>query len=189
MIAYKKYQVIFTAFAVIFLITLKNPQYATIFYLNKTKKSVNTRCREVNMKAFYILVLTVVVLIGMSSLVGVQNMLPEGASEAEVYIANQNKMTICCINPEQLGNTLQQEGDVLGFAIRYELGKVSENQLLSSLKAQVVKVERVGDITLYYAYSHRMSNTVKVDGKKVNVQIAVTDSAITVGSPLIMGSY
>ncbi|MDD7351190.1 MAG: YwmB family TATA-box binding protein [Clostridia bacterium] len=141
------------------------------------------------MKAFYILVLTVVVLIGVSSLVGVHSVLPEGACEAEVYIANQNKMTICGINPEQLGKTLQQEGEVLGFAVRYDLGKVSENQLLSSLKAQVVKVERVGDITLYYAYSHRMSNGVNVDGKKVNVQIAVTDSAITLGSPLIMGSY
>lgn len=116
-------------------------------------------------------------------------MLPEGASEAEVYIANQNKMTICGINPEQLGKTLQQEGEVLGFAVRYDLGKVSENELLGCLKAQVVKVERVGDITLYYAYSHRMSNGVYVDGKKVNVQIAVTDSAITLGSPLIMGSY
>ena len=70
------------------------------------------------MKAFYILVLTVVVLIGVSSLVGVHSVLPEGASEAEVYIANQNKMTICGINPEQLGKTLQQEGEVLGFLVQ-----------------------------------------------------------------------
>ncbi|MGN0771569.1 MAG: YwmB family TATA-box binding protein [Christensenellales bacterium] len=141
------------------------------------------------MKAFTILVLTIVLLLGASALCSVQDLLPDGASQGEIYIATQNKMTICSINPDQLGKTLQQAEGVMGFALKYDAGKVSENQLLSSLKAQVVKVETIGDITLYYAYSHRMNNGVSVDGKTVNVQIAVSDSSITVGSPLIMGSY
>ena len=41
----------------------------------------------------------------------------------------------------------------------------------------------------YYGYSARLGAGVLLDGKKVNCQIVVQNGTITVGYPLILGSY
>ena len=41
----------------------------------------------------------------------------------------------------------------------------------------------------YYCYSKALPNAVIINGKKVNIHIAVTENAVTVGFPLIYYSY
>lgn len=65
----------------------------------------------------------------------------------------------------------------------------SEQEVLKKLKAKTVKKENVGDILIIYAYSPCLLKGVRLFGSTVNVMIAVTESAVVVGSPLIKGSF
>lgn len=61
--------------------------------------------------------------------------------------------------------------------------------LLQRLQAEVLSANACDDIDEYLCYSPRVRGGVFVDGQRVNVQIAVTDTAVYVGSPLILGAY
>ena len=63
------------------------------------------------------------------------------------------------------------------------------DRLLSRLHATVVFSQSLGSITEYCCISPLVKGGVSVDGSRVNVQIAVTDTAVYVGSPLILGAY
>ena len=61
---------------------------------------------------------------------------------------------------------------------------------LKMLNAHIVKVENVdvGEVVIY-AYTNKIPRTVKVNGKKVNLQIACRDEYTIIGWPLILGSF
>ena len=61
--------------------------------------------------------------------------------------------------------------------------------ILQKLKAQIIKEEKVDDISIIYAYSPILLKSVELFGTRINVMIACTSSAIVVGSPLIKGSF
>ena len=61
--------------------------------------------------------------------------------------------------------------------------------LLERMNATIIKEERFEDITVVYAFCPRISNFVEVEGAKVNIMIALSNGKMTVGSPLIKGSY
>ena len=63
------------------------------------------------------------------------------------------------------------------------------SKLMKKLKMKTVMTQELGDIKIIYGYSNRLKNSVILDGKKVNVEIAVRGGKITAGTPLILGSY
>ena len=64
------------------------------------------------------------------------------------------------------------------------------SQALDVLDAKVVKTEYLQDgATVIYAFSNLIPKTVKVDNKKVNIQIAYYETYSIVGWPLILGSF
>ena len=63
------------------------------------------------------------------------------------------------------------------------------NAFLTEFNAQDVLEEDVCDRTIIYAYSNKLSNYVYVQGKKVNLQIAICDDDVRIGYPLIMGAF
>lgn len=86
--------------------------------------------------------------------------------------------------------------DEVLFACRYVDGvtavlpaETDVDRLLSRLHATVVFSQSLGSITEYCCISPLVKGGVSVDGSRVNVQIAVTDTAVYVGSPLILGAY
>lgn len=68
-------------------------------------------------------------------------------------------------------------------------GERDARALLERMNATIINEERFDDITVVYAFCPRISNFIKVDDKKVNVMIALSKEKMTVGSPLIKGSY
>ena len=62
-------------------------------------------------------------------------------------------------------------------------------QLLYKLNVTETSIEQVEDIYIIYGYSSMLGNSVEVDGEKINIQIALREDIITVGTPLILGSY
>lgn len=146
------------------------------------------------MKKFLILVMVVGVLASISCMYSVNDIFPDGMQDAELYINSTNygknlSMMICSINPDKLGKTLKSGQNILGFGATYRQGVTTEQEILSKCRAEIVKVEVVQDIIVYYAYSSRLGQGVSIDGKHVNLQIATDKSKIKIGSPLIMGSY
>ena len=86
--------------------------------------------------------------------------------------------------------------DEVLFACRYVDGvtavlpaETDVDRLLSRLHATIVFSQSLGNVTEYCCVSPWVKGGVSVDGSRINVQIAVTDAAVYVGSPLILGAY
>ncbi len=68
----------------------------------------------------------------------------------------------------------------------------SEFNLESFIKdynAKILFVEEVDEITIYYCYSPKIKRQKVVKNQAVNLQIAVRESVVTLGSPIIYGSF
>lgn len=44
-------------------------------------------------------------------------------------------------------------------------------------------------VTVFYAYTTRVYDSVNLGGKKINLMVAVSDGRVSVGSPMLEGSY
>lgn len=62
-------------------------------------------------------------------------------------------------------------------------------EFLQDMKAQTLFIEKTEDGTSYYAYSSAIKYKRKVLGQTVNLQIHIGKSGVTVGSPIIYGSF
>ena len=60
---------------------------------------------------------------------------------------------------------------------------------IRNLDATVLFTEMVDDIMIYYAYSPRLDDTVTVKGQDVNLMVAVSNNVVSLGTPLLSGSY
>jgi len=74
-----------------------------------------------------------------------------------------------------------------GFSLTFRNSNFKIDNLLE--KIEVLKQEVVCGSNLYYGYVCGLTNSTFIDAKKVNIQIAVNDNFITIGSPIILGSY
>ena len=63
------------------------------------------------------------------------------------------------------------------------------DQLIKNMQAEVIDKQQLPDMTIYTCHSRMVSGGVTVDNQTVNLQIAVTATAVHVGSPLLLGSY
>lgn len=55
--------------------------------------------------------------------------------------------------------------------------------------AEKVMTEKSADTVSYYFVSPKLKNCVTVNGKKINVHIAINDEYAVIGSPIIYGGY
>lgn len=62
-------------------------------------------------------------------------------------------------------------------------------RLLKTLKADIVKKETIEGRFIVYAYTAHNRNYVTLQNNKVNLQICINDEQMTVGWPLILGSF
>ena len=69
-------------------------------------------------------------------------------------------------------------------------GKEIVNKIIDKAQASIVKEGKTGDVYCYYLYSGKINaRSITVFDRKVNLQIAVSKNEITVGYPIILGSY
>lgn len=82
----------------------------------------------------------------------------------------------------------QTNKDVVGESlVVYDL---ELDSALSILKAKIVKTEYLDDGTVViYAHTNLINKTVKVEGKRINLQIAHKNERFIIGWPLILGSF
>lgn len=80
-------------------------------------------------------------------------------------------------------------GNSKGQSIRF-LGNDSDvKELLDKMEIQIVDRQNLANITIIYGYTVKLGKPVTLKGQKVNIQIAKRGASITVGTPLILGSY
>ncbi len=78
---------------------------------------------------------------------------------------------------------------VKGESVRLSANNFDLSGLLLEFDAEIIFTERVENKTLYYAYSPRIKYKKVVRGQKINLQIATDSDNVTIGSPLIFGSF
>lgn len=65
----------------------------------------------------------------------------------------------------------------------------SIEQIVCELKAYIVKVEKICDRKIVYAYSKYFQKKVISDGVCINFQICKSKDGLKIGYPLLLGSY
>lgn len=83
--------------------------------------------------------------------------------------------------------TLKFLSNCSGFMLTFNGTKEDVKALLNEIK--IIKIEFLNDIETYYAYSCGLLYSTMLESKKVNLQIAINRNIITIGSPIILGSY
>lgn len=63
------------------------------------------------------------------------------------------------------------------------------SDFFDEFNAEQLFSEKVGEIIVYYAFSPQIKYREKVQGKTINLQVAVSEGHVKVGSPLIYGSF
>ncbi len=62
-------------------------------------------------------------------------------------------------------------------------------EVIDKYDAKLTHIESVNGVTCYYFYSKKLPFKEIIKNKKVNLQIAVSEETITIGSPIIYGGY
>ena len=121
-----------------------------------------------------------------------------GVSDAKVYVYCKyskcpsvtlgNGVTVVCA-AKDFANTARQCDGIDGVSIAFDGDKTDVEALCKRLRLQVYETQILGGITIWYGYSQKVDGGILLDGKIVNVQIALSGDVVSVGSPLILGSY
>ncbi|MDD2227422.1 MAG: hypothetical protein PHH71_02455 [Clostridia bacterium] len=107
--------------------------------------------------------------------------------DSDVSIINNGEEFIVKTMANNAENIKNYLTDCFGYCIKIEGAKQDIEHLLD--KIQVAKTEIVDGIEILYGYMYGFLFSTFIDGKKVNVQIAFNDNTVTIGSPIILGSY
>lgn len=82
-----------------------------------------------------------------------------------------------------------KNGSVQGESVRF-IGKDKDiDEFIEELNITVVDEQNLSNIRIIYGYTTRFGEHRVLEGKKVNVQIAKRGATITIGTPMIIGSF
>lgn len=105
-----------------------------------------------------------------------------------VWLYGDTYMSSC--KSDKIIELMQNTSNLL--AMQYSINGDYDDmkKLMRTNNVAVVDSETVGDTYIIYGLSDRATGrNVSILGKQVNIQLAIRNNTITVGTPLIMGSY
>ena len=112
-----------------------------------------------------------------------------GCVECESQVVNCGSGIIASVKSDRAQTLINSfKGKIYGYSVEVS-EKLNINYILSLLKADIVKCEKVCGREIYYCYSACKSEYVISEGNKVNYQIAISEDKVVIGTPLILGSY
>lgn len=80
-------------------------------------------------------------------------------------------------------------GESVCFAVAAEDKENLPKEIAELFRAELIAVESVSGVTSYYLYSTNLRGGVRVQGRKVNLHIAVSGELCVVGTPIIFGGF
>lgn len=81
----------------------------------------------------------------------------------------------------------QAEGTLYGTTYKGDISQLG--YLRSRLMLTEIWQEVFDGVTVIYAYSPLIKSGIRLNGRLVNIQIAIRQDALFVGSPILLGSY
>jgi len=84
---------------------------------------------------------------------------------------------------------------VQGESVRFDFSDTDDKkqalvqEILQTYRAELVVKEEILGTVSYYAYAPTLFNGVYVNGKKVNLHIAIGETQVAVGTPIIFGGF
>lgn len=104
-------------------------------------------------------------------------------------IKNGNSCIVKCdsVHANQVKQKLE---NISGESITINMPTNKQIELISNyLQNKTIKTEVVDGIEIIYGYDATKLMYVMVDGQKTNIQVAINKNNITIGYPLILGSF
>ena len=80
-------------------------------------------------------------------------------------------------------------GNIVGISASFKGDYDDFTRVIKKCKVAVQQEESVGNVHIIYGISENCGKPTYANGMNINFQIAIRDNVITVGTPLIMGSY
>ena len=109
--------------------------------------------------------------------------------ETGVYTLYRYSASSLSTQENLTGGVIFNARSVEGESVMYLSDAFSLSELLEKYDADLLFSEQAGDVICYYAYSPALSYRATLYGVTVNLQIAVENQRITLGTPLIFGSF
>ena len=103
-------------------------------------------------------------------------------------IKNGEDLIITC-NKNQSESIKQKLTDIKGESVSFNGTKQMAIDLINKLNLKTKFFESFDSINVYYCYKDNLSLYKTINNQKVNIQIAFNSGVITIGYPIILGSY
>ena len=103
-------------------------------------------------------------------------------------ISPDGKVCVYC-RQTSLQRILTDCDKVDGVSVTFEGGRSDVDRVAQALGVNGIAEYQLDDVSVFCGYSYKINGGVTLDGNRVNVQIAFGKGTVTVGSPLILGSY
>ncbi len=81
------------------------------------------------------------------------------------------------------------EQDIDGQSLCFDASLSDYNMLVKKIINKKIFEEDVGEIKTCYGYNKKLTKSVNIDNNIVNIQIAYNNGKITIGNPVILGSF
>ena len=153
------------------------------------------------MKRFFVVLILTVVIAG-----GLTYFMPRDFASYAMDIAPNGTVSVYCRQTEldgidmgngrmvhgevsELQTLLEKCRDVDGVSVSFDGSIEDVKRIAELLNLNVTHQYETCGIEIVCGLSSKVNGGVILDGRTVNVQIAYKDGTVTVGSPLILGSY
>ncbi len=107
--------------------------------------------------------------------------------ENSIYLYDDIYMTTSDYKKGQ--TTAENLANIVGISATFKGDYDDMKKVIQKMKVAVKQEETVGEVHIIYGISESCGKPVYANGTNINFQIAIRDNVITVGTPLIMGSY
>ncbi len=106
----------------------------------------------------------------------------------KVIVNGASKIVVCSV--ALMPDTIKQCSTIKGIDLQYNATSIAEvDNIVERLKVQVYSQDRLQNIVTLYGYSPMVRGGIVVDNNLVNIQIAYSNGVLTIGSPIILGSF
>ena len=142
------------------------------------------------LKRLWSCMVTLVCVVVVGSLVWASNLCKlkdiDGKRAFYLYSASSQAKRVETLRFEQLFSV---KGESVRFAVTQTEKEGLIEELFDKYDAELVCTEYVDGVTSYYAVTPRWNGGVVIDGKTVNLHVAIGDKECVVGTPIIFGGF
>lgn len=104
--------------------------------------------------------------------------------ETQSVACGDKYFNYCSLNVAKTKIQECKDFDAIQFYLTEDL-----EEFFKRMKFETIKTSNIENIDIYYGYTPYYQNCIFMDGKKINMQVAVVDQNIIAGFPLILTGY